>query len=236
MRFLTEEQKQLLASHSLRAHLLATLWLDEGVFRMCDDVNDLTDGDLTWIGANALFGATDIRSGAPFSAEGVTLRVDGTRAYAAGISDPAYVFNAFLETNFHQRRIDLEWAFMPHDSQNITLIVPAYAGKINHATLIDDGIEINSAEPVFSTLEIQLDALAARYGRRSFRTRSHDDQLQLDPNDQFFSYVAGIRHVEDTLYWGKQTPLKNPTYMPGGGLLGAAAWALYNKMQRDQGR
>lgn len=212
MRFLTTEQKQMLRGAGLRANLLVTFYLDEGTWRFCDDVADMTDGSETYIGANALLSATDIRAGAPLSAEGVTLQVDGTRAYNAGITDPAFVFNAFLNTKFHQRRVDLEWAFSASDQQAIGLIIPAYAGKINNARLVDDGIELGEREPGFSRLEIVLDALAARYKRRSFRTRSHDDQLQLtNGEDMFFSYVAGITAVEETLYWGRATPTNVPT-------------------------
>lgn len=212
MRFLTTDQKELLRLSGLRANLLATIYFDEGTMFFCDDVEDLKDGDDTYIGANALLSATDIRAGAPLSAEGVTITIDGTRAFEAGITDPAFVFKAFLDSTFHQRRFDLAWAFSAMDQQEIGLIVPAYAGKINNARLVDDGNELGSMEPTFSRLEITLDALASRYKRRSFRTRSNEDQLQLTNNtDKFFSYVAGIVGTEESLYWGRAAPTPAPT-------------------------
>lgn len=211
MRFLTTDQKNMLRGEGLKANILADFYLDSGTYRFCDDVEDLTDGGAyTWIGANALFGSTDIRAGSPLTAEQVTITLDGTRMFQAGLADPAAVLNSLFSEAFHQRRVDLSFAFAQLDSQLIQLIVPAYSGKINNARLVDDGIDsITETSAAFSKLEIVLDSWAARLKRKSFRTRSNDDQLQLDPNDKFFSFVSGAVGTEETLYWGKESPKTN---------------------------
>lgn len=210
MRLLTTDQLNMLKASGIRATLLATLFMDEGTYRFCDDSQDKTDGVYTWIGANVLFTATDIRAGSPLTAEQVTITLDGTRLFNAGVSDPGYVLNALFSTDFHQRRIDLAYGFSPLDEEQLSLVVNVYAGKINNARVVDDGEDsLTTGSPAFSKLEITLDSWAARLKRKSFRTRSNDDQLQLAAGDKFFSYVAGAVGTEETLYWGKETPKSN---------------------------
>lgn len=225
MRFLTTDQKALIRAPNIKGNVLATFWFDEGPFRCCDDIMDLTDGTDVWIGANALVSATSIRAGSPLSAEPVTLTVDGSRLYEAGVEDPAYILRAIFTTNFHQRRVDLAFAFSYIESPLVQLVIPAYAGKINYARLVDDSMELGGSDPGNAKLEIVLDALAARYRRRAYRTRSHDDQLQLTGGaDMFYSFVAGAIGTEQTLYWGKAQPsgvTVGQRNTPSGGFIGA---------------
>jgi hypothetical protein len=207
MRFLTEEQQMLLRQESLKANVLVTMWLDEGPFRICDDTEDMTDGTDTWLGASVLLAAAEIKASSPMAAESVTLTLDGTQLLDAGITDPLEVLAAFMTVPYHQRRVDIAYAFSNIDSQDIELITPVYAGKINHARLVDDGADVDSGAPGHSRLEIVLDSLAGRYRRATYRTRSHDDQLDLTSGtDQFFSFTVSATQAERTLYWGKAGP------------------------------
>lgn len=207
MRFLTEDQKLMLRSDRLHANVLVTFFLDEGSFFFCDDVDDLTDGADTWIGASALVNSSEIKASSSLAAEGVTLLVDGTRMSDAGVTDPAAVLRSLFTSKFHQRRVDIDFGFRYADSETIQLIIPMYAGKINYARLVDSAGGFATEPSAESKLEIQLDSLAMRYKRVSYRTRSHEDHMQLTEGaDQFFSYVAGSKAIENTLYWGKAAP------------------------------
>lgn len=216
MRFLTEDQRLLLQQDSLKANLLLTLFLEDGPFNVCDDVDDLTDGVTIWKGGSALLSAAEIKASGPLAAEGVTLVLDGTKMYQSGITNVSAVFNAFVGMDYHQRRVNIAFGFANIDSQNVELVVPVYAGKINHARVIDEGGDPDSGEASHSRLEIVLDSLAGRYRRATHRTRSHDDQLDLtNGTDQFFSFTLSASQAERTLYWGKAAP--------GGGAVHVAA-------------
>lgn len=220
MRFFTEEQKELLRSESLRVNILVTMYFDgDEIVQLCDHTEDLTDGANTWLGANMLLEATEIRAGAPMTAESVTITVDGNRLNALGLDDPDAILNLLFTVDFHQRRVDIDFAFSAIDSQHIDLIVPGYAGKINYARLVHEGIDLNDGGQTFAKLEIVLDSLAARYRRATHRTRSNEDQEEIAPGDKFYSFVTSAVLQESTLYWGKAAPngTRPPIGSTGGG-------------------
>lgn len=218
-RVLTEEQRALLRARSVDINILATFYLDEGTYRFCDDVWDLSDGVNTFIGASALVGATDIRSGSGLSAESVTLKIDGNRMAQFGIADPGKVLREILAYLHQQRRVDLAVGLRYPEQRNVTLTIPLYGGKINSARLIDSGVEygdMTGDQQESDVLEIVLDSLASRYRRASNRTRSHADQQQLTGNtDDFFSFTADSVQSEKNLYWGKKAPAGTATTLTG---------------------
>lgn len=209
-RSLTSGQKALLRSPDLQLNTLATFYLDEGTYRFCDDISgfDLSDGVNTYVGANALAEAAEIRSSQDLQAESTTLILDGNRMAQAGVDDPARVLRDIMGYLYQQRRVDYALGFRYSYSQTINLVIPVYAGKINSVRLIDKEIEYSlEGSRVASQLEIVLDSLAMRYRRATNRTRSHEDQLEIDPTDEFYSYTVNIAVNEKSIFWGKQAPL-----------------------------
>jgi hypothetical protein len=200
-------------------NVLATFFLDEGTYRFCDEQSgfDLFDGTNTWLGANAFAEAAEIRCTTEMSAEQVTLLLDGNRMTQAGIDDPARVLSDILGYMYQQRRVDYAFSFRYSYSSQINMIIPAYAGKINYARLLDKELAYptSGSDTTVSYLEIVLDSLAMRYGRATFRLRAHNDQLELDPSDNFYSHTIDVVMNERSLYWGKKAPFSGSGY--GGG-------------------
>lgn len=237
-RAFTTQQKELLRSPDLQVNVLATFYLDEGVYRFCDDQAgfDLSDGVNTYIGANAFAEASEIRASQDLSAEQVTLILDGNRMEEAGVQDPAAVLTAILGYLYQQRRVDYAFGFRYSYSKELNLVIPAYAGKINSARLIDEDISFeDKGARTTSKLEIVLDSLAARYSRSSNRIRSHQDQLEIDPTDQFYSYTVDTALNERTVYWGKAAPFSSGGgyggYSGGGGGAGGGRYE-FNEVMR----
>ncbi len=205
----TEEQATLLRSANIKARLFTTWYMDSGTYFYCDDVFDMTyDGDV-YVGANAIASAGDIRSGnGGATSESVTLTIDGARLNDAGVDDPAELFQAILGLPLANRRVDLSLGLGYPDDQEVTLMIPLYRGKINSARLIDDPVPFgdSAGSQTKSSLEIVLDSYAARYNWVVGRTRTHEDQLEIDPEDDFFSFVSDNLRAESTLYWGKKNP------------------------------
>jgi hypothetical protein len=221
VRILTSGQRALLRLPTLKVRVLSTWYLDEGTYRFCDDVMDLTDGVNTFIGANALVPSIEIKSGTDLAAEPITLTIDGNRMVQAGIKDPAYVLRDMLTYLLHQRRVDFEFGFMAPTSETIQLRVPVAATKINNPRLVDPQIEPGSPDPIQPQLIVTLDSLAARYNRATWRTRSHNDQQEIDPTDMFFSFVADAVAKERTLYWGRAASSTSFGSGSGGGTPGS---------------
>lgn len=224
-RALTVHQRALLRSPDLHINALATFYLDEGTYRFCDDVTgfDLYYAPKAWtfIGANAFSEAAEIRSGRELSAEPVTLKIDGNRMAQAGVDDPARVLRDIMGYLHRQRRVDYALGFRYAYEKDINLIIPCYAGKINNIRLVDGGIPFGEEAPrAHGVLEITLDSLAMRYNRASHRIRSHSDQQELDPTDQFYSHTTDILVNEASLYWGRKAPNGTSGYSgsyPSGG-------------------
>lgn len=207
-RTFTTPEKALLRAPAIKGRLLTDWYLDSGTFHFCDDVEDLTDGVTTWVGASILGVVSDIKSAAQFAAESVTLQVDGTRLNISGFTDPADLFRGILALPLHQRRVDFSWGLMYPDVQDITLKIPIYAGKINNVKMTYPQVTFDTsgiAQPSPGVLTVTLDSLAARYSRVTGRTRSHSDQLEIDPTDTFFEFVVASDN-DKTLFWGKSNP------------------------------
>lgn len=223
MRAFTSEQRAMLRSEAVSANLLLTFYLDEGIFRFSDDVVDLYNGSHTYIGANALAGQVEIKSGKDLAAESVTIRCDGQRMTEAGIEDPAKVLSEMLDYLHQQRRVDMALGLRYPDQRQINLTIPLLAAKINNCVLVDPSIDQESEEQISGYLDINLDALASRYSRATFRTRSHADQHEIDPDDDFFSFTQDASNAEQTIYWGKASPYASSGAVFAGGV-GGANW------------
>lgn len=209
---LTTEQRALLRKPNLKARLLTTWYMDSGIVRFCDDVEDIVYGGYTWIGASALASVSEIKaSNGGTAAEPVKIIVDGTRMYQAGFDDPAGFFRLILEEQLHNRKVDLDLAIAEHDSNTWGLVLPLYAGKINHAKIVDPDVRINSGENPQPNLEIVVDSLFVKLTWITQRVRSHQDQLEIDPTDMFFSFVHNNVRNEQLLYWGKKPPAGTTT-------------------------
>lgn len=200
----TSPQRALLRKSALSAVILVTFKLDSGTYRFCDQTQDVTWDGNTYIGASALAEASDIRASGQMAAEPVTLTVDGNRLSQSGFTDPAALFRNILSENYHQRRVDIWFGFRESHNENIEMVIPGYAGKINTMRWVDDDIKLEPGDdPNVGKLEIMLDSLAARYKRATFRTRSHEDHIEMWPGDLFFANVSGAVLAESQLYWGK---------------------------------
>lgn len=230
-RAFTPAQLQLIQGGRIKARLLAQFALDSGNYYFCDDVWDMSDGLNTWIGASALASCTDITSAAGFAAESATIIIDGDRLSQSGFTDPAYLFREIMYEMVHQRRVYLYLGLALPDSKNFTLVVPIYTGVINNCKVVYPAVDIlgskgggdpSTVQPSQGQLIITLDSIASRYSSSTFRTRSHNDQLNIDSSDMFMSYVSRVVGNEQILYWGKNPPkqIANQGYPYGGSLIG----------------
>jgi hypothetical protein len=211
-RTLTTDQRNLLRSDSIQMRVLFTVYLDGGTYRYCDDVVDVVDsvsagGPYTFIGASALAEISEFKSGSNLAAESITITVDGNKIPAGAGVDPAAVLREIQSALYTQRRTKIQLG-LSYPGQPIILVMPVHSGKINHTQLTEPGHDLTSDEerPPQARLEIVIDSLALRYSRKTNRTRSHADQLELDATDDFFKFTVDAVLSERSLYWGKKDP------------------------------
>jgi hypothetical protein len=156
------------------------------------------------------------------AAESVTISVDGSRVRASGFADPADLFRDILELGLANRRVDFSLGLKGPTDQDIVLVMPMFSGKINSPKLLYPQHAVGAVQSPGqhndATLEFILDSLAIRYQWTSGRTRSNEDQLEVDPTDKFYAYVGDNLTRESTLYWGKTGPMtqaQNQAWLQG---------------------
>lgn len=209
-RLLDQSTIDQLNASGLKATILCELYIPSGNVYLCDDVDDLTAtvNSITnvYIGASVLFGAMTISSSSPLAAEPVTIILDGAKLHQAGLPSALDFYNQLLEEDYQQKRVNFYLAIQNADTLEIVSIWNLYAGKINSIRQVDEAVSILGDKPVQSNLEVILDSLAARYNRTIGRVRTHEDQLEIDPTDKFYSYVSAASKNERNIYWGKAAP------------------------------
>lgn len=207
-RSFTTAQLDLLQSPGIRGRLLTTWWLDGGPYFFCDDVDDVSDGTNTYIGASLLAVCASINSSAPYAAEPVQLTLDGTRMEEVGFTDPAGIFRDIFSMDLHNKRVDFAIGLSYPDVQQITLVIPVYAGRINYAKVTYPKINFTPEEvgkPNPGNLEFYFDSLATRYSRIMGRTRSQVDHMTVDSTDNFFKFCVESA-IDTQLFWGSKSP------------------------------
>jgi hypothetical protein len=134
--------------------------------------------------------------------------VDGNKFTQAGVDDPGAILRQMLDELMQQRRVDIAFGFAYTYSQEINLVIPVFAGKINNVRMVDEDLSIEpDGGPIQAKIEIVLDSLASRYQKATFRTRSDADQREIDPNDSFFSFTSDALNTDRSIYWGKAAPI-----------------------------
>ncbi|MGL5078680.1 MAG: hypothetical protein ACRDBG_23015, partial [Waterburya sp.] len=177
----------------------------------------------TYIGASALFNSVSIRSGGAFAAEPVTLLLDGNKLNQGGLPSSLEFFNSILASNTTQKRINLKLAIRDYNTEAVNVVWNLYAGKINYIRQVDEGASVTGDTPANSYLECVLDSLAMRYDRATMRTRSHEDQLEIDSTDMFFSFVQSANATERSVYWGRAAADGSTGYSTRSGYTGGGS-------------
>lgn len=211
-------QMALLRAPNIRARLLTTWFMDDGVYRYTDHIEDLTIDGVTWIGASAIAACSSITSPQGLSSESVTIDIDGTLLFNAGMEDPTILFNMILELPLSNRPLEIELGLGYDDADEFILRLPLLSGLINHAKLVDPQMQrsAESLEAVQPKLQIVVDSIAQRYSWVTNRLRTHQDQQGIDPTDRFFEYVHLNQVNESKLYWGRATPTSSGVGSGGG--------------------
>lgn len=200
---LTPDQRQALRG-PVAIRILVDLYLDSGRYSFWDGDAHAAFNGATYLSAAAVGGVSPISLGQDLGAEGITLTLDGTRLLeiAGDPRDPAEVLGTFEDENYQQRAVDVSYAFFSMETQALILVQRRFAGLIDQAPIQerppgDDG-------PGAVILTINCESLARRYGRRVGRLRSHDDQQEIWPGDDFYKFKASTLANERNLLWGRK--------------------------------
>ncbi len=152
-----------------------------------------------------------ISAGQDLGAEGVQVRVNGTRLRELNpdAGHPAALFGTITGLNYQMRRFDIRFAFFNSETGALIMVKRRFAGFISHMSQSEEIDESTGRAACWLT--INLESIVLRYSNRAARTRSHDDQQEIWPGDTGCKFVASVA-ANSTLSWGRA-----PVGVAGGG-------------------
>lgn len=210
---LTADQRAALRSGAIAIRVLVDLYLGSGRYSFWDGVQHMTLDGQQYLAAGAFASISTISFGQDLGADGVEIVFDATRLLEASPEpfDPAALLATIHDEAYHQRRIDIRFAFFNAETGEQVLTLRRFGGLI-------DQIEIRDAPPSDdgpggAHMVIRCESVARRYGRREGRVRSHEDQTEIWPGDDFFKFTQATITAERRIIWGRRPP-------GGGGAIG----------------
>lgn len=214
---LSAEQRALLRSGALAIRTLIDLHFDGGRVSVWDGHEHFAFDGVTYVACADFGEISAISLGQDLGAEGVELRLNGTRLLEASPDpfDLAAVFGTVEQENYQLRRVDIRFAFFDADTGALALLVRRFAGFIDQIRQVE---EVGDDGQMTSWLIVSCESIARRYGVFGGRTRSHDDQLDIWAGDTGFKFTANAVMKSGTLYWGRMAPNQSKS----GGLRGRA--------------
>lgn len=202
---LTAEQRVMLRRGSLAIRTLIDFYLDSGRYSLWDGDSAFSFEGQTYMPSSDVVDIGVISLGSDLGAEGMELRVNGTklRETSPDPFDPAALFGTIENENYQMRRVDIRFAFFDAESGVLLLVKRRYAGFIDQARQLE---EIGDDGMAQCWLVFALESIARRYSVRGARTRTHDDQQDIWAGDTGFKLTASSIAKRGSLYWGRLAP------------------------------
>lgn len=199
---LTSDQRAALRSGAIAIRLLIDFYLDSGRYSFWDDDSIAVFDGTTYYGVAAFGEISSVSLGIDLGAEDIEMRLDLTRLLNASDdpSDPANILAAIEQESYQQRRTELRYAFFSAETGALIMTIRRFAGLIDQMGMQE---EVEPDVPNRALLVVRCNSIARRYGRRTGRRRTHEDQQEIWPGDDFFKFVASTVNSEANLSWGK---------------------------------
>jgi hypothetical protein len=201
---LTFDQRRALRRGAIKMRTLVDLYLDSGRYSFWDGAGHAELNGVYYLAAGAVGSVSGITLGTGLGAEGIEIRLDGTRLIAESYStdDPAALLATFFSENYHLRRVEISYAFFDAETDALILVQRRFAGLIDQARL-EEQLGDDGAREI---LVLACESVARRYGRRTGRIRAHEDQSEIwgAGVDDFFKFCAPSVTGERSLKWGKK--------------------------------
>lgn len=200
---LTADERAALRRGAVGVRALIDLYFTSGRY-------SFWDGDVIWNfeGQNYVpiseFGEiSPISLGQDLGAEGIEIVVNGTRLVeAAGGTDPGALFGTIELEAYQMRRVEIRLAFFDIETGALLFLRRRYTGIIDQIRHEERRVE-SGAMNMF--LVVGVESLARRYGTRLGRTRSHEDQQEIYPGDEFFKFTMASGATRPALVWGRKS-------------------------------
>lgn len=218
---LTTDERAALQRGAIAIRTLIDIHLDSGDGgrqSLWDGDCDLAYDGVTYRAApEDIISMGSISAGQDLGAEGVQVRVNGTRLREANpdAGHPAALFGTITSLNYQIRRFDVRFAFFNSETGALIMVKRRFAGFISHMSQSEEIDESTGRAACWLT--INLESIVLRYSNRAARTRGHDDQQEIWPGDTGCKFTASVA-ANATLPWGRAPPKSAP---PSSGISGS---------------
>lgn len=210
---LTDEQRALLRGPSLAICTLVDFYFGSGRYSFWDGVQHMDFDGQRYLAAGAYASVSSISFGQDLGADGVEIVFDATRLLGASIEtfDPASMLATIHDEAYHQKRIEIRFAFLSAETGAVAMTLKRFAGVVDQIEIRE--VPPQGEEPGAAQMVIRAESVARRYGRREGRTRSHEDQTAIWGTDDFFKFTTSTISQERNIMWGRKP-------VGGGGAVG----------------
>ena len=201
---LTPAQRAALRRGAIGARALLDLYLASGRYSFWDGDEHESINGVTYVSAGAFATVSDISYGIDLGADGIEIAFDATRLLNASPDpfDPVKLLSTINAEDYHQKRAEMRLILFDTETREQILVVRSFTGVIDQMPIEETPGEGGSS----AILIVKLESVARRYGRRVGRTRTHEDQQEIWPGDDFFKFVGSTIAKERQIYWGRMPP------------------------------
>lgn len=204
---LTDNQREALRRNAIAVRMLCDFWFDSGRYSFWDGGAHWSVDDTTYYATGDFAEASSVSLGQDLGAEGITIKLNGTRMLEAGLlrtQDPGAFFGTIEDETYQLRPMTMSYAFFDMRTRQFLMTVPRFDGLVDQIRQVEE-INEGSGE-IESFLVIAAESVARRYSLRGGRTRSRDDHREIWPDDEFFDYTAQTTAKGGSLWWGRKPP------------------------------
>lgn len=205
---LTDAQRAALSANQVAVRALLDLHLDSGRYSFWDGPEHWAFDGTTYYAAGDFGEISSISMGQDLGAEGIEVRLNGTRMLASSsvAFDPIDLFGSIERETYHLRPLNVSFAFFDTTTWAPMFTLRRFTGLIDQIRQTEEIEDSSSAQLPEAVLVIAAESVARRYGERSGRVRSHEDQSEIHPGDEFFKYTNPTVGRQGSLWWGRKPP------------------------------
>lgn len=200
---LTEDQLNTLIHGPVALFNCASFYIDDGPYHFWNGPGTKEIGGTTYLSIGGFGYVSAVGHSADMAASGIEFVLDATRLLKASnnLADPGnWLASVIANGGYRQRRMSMAYSLWNANTGAHLFQRRAFTGVIDQMAVRYDP----NPEKGMGNLKliVRCEAITLRYGQRLGRIRSHEDQREIDPDDDFYKFCTGSIIRERSLQWG----------------------------------
>lgn len=201
---LTEDQLNTLIYGPAAMFQCVSLYIDDGPYHFWNGPNSHNIDGTDFLSVGGFGWVSPVAHSVDMGASGIELVLDATRLLKAAndLTDPGVWLSTVISNGgYRQRRMSMSYSIWNAKTGAHVMQRRGFTGVIEQMAIRYDPSPRHGLGNL--KLAVRCEAITLRYGQRLGRIRSHEDQRELDPVDDFYLFCTGSVIRERTLQWGR---------------------------------